>query len=255
MKNDILAVVIDDEMHARNVISKFVESSGRPVKIVESFGNLPSAVEFLRENPVQLVFLDIQMPKVYGYEIVRYFDMNDVPFHIIFVTAFEKYAIRAFELSAVDYIVKPVQRNRLYEAMDKVIKAVNKTQQLTEYQALLQNFESKKKRLVIPEIDGKRVIDLDTIMCLQGQGSYSKIYLNNGTSVIVSKNLKTIADLFPDVHPFFRSQRSWLINLNHITRYNTNQQMIELDARMNVRLSKNKILEFQKALENNSAKQ
>lgn len=255
MTNEILAVVIDDEVHARNVISKFVESSGRPIRIVESFSNLLSAVDFLRENPVQLVFLDIQMPKVSGYEIVRFFDLNNVPFHIIFVTAFEKYAIRAFELSAVDYIVKPVQRNRLNEAMDKVINTVNKSQQLTECQALLHNFESKKKRLVIPEIDGKRVIDLDTILCLQGQGSYSKIYLKNGTSVIVSKNLKTIADLFPDVHPFFRSQRSWLINLNHVTRYNTNQQIIELDSSMYVRLSKNKVCEFQEALEGDSAKQ
>ena len=108
--NKIKAIIVDDEKRARNVLDQLLSRNFDNIEVVAQCADVPSAVEEIKRLKPDVVFLDIQMPNYVGYELVNFFDKVD--FDIIFVTAFDQYAIKAFELSAIDYIVKPIDRNK-----------------------------------------------------------------------------------------------------------------------------------------------
>lgn len=239
----IEVIIVDDEPHARNVLEKLLLSYHLPIEIKGSFDNLLEAVAYLKKHPsIDLVLLDIQMPFHSGYEIVKFF--KEIFFEIIFITAYDNYALKAFELSAVDYLVKPVERERFKLSLIKVIEKKALHNKIEEYKILLNNFESSEKKIVIPEMESKRIIPIDEIVCIQGSGSYSIITLQDNSTLTVSKNLKYLQELLLNQHYFYRSQRSWLINLKFISKFNTNKCEIELNHRITSKLSKNNINEF-----------
>jgi len=161
--NKISAIIIDDEKRARDVLQMLLERNCPGVNILATCVDVLSAVEKINEVQPDVVFLDVQMPNYAGYELVNFFD--EINFEIIFVTAFDHYAIKAFELSAIDYLVKPVERLRLVDAVKRVSTKVNSQESKKQYEQLLNSIKEKEfKKIVIPESGNRRVLEIDNII-------------------------------------------------------------------------------------------
>lgn len=239
----IKAIIVDDESDARDVLETIIQFSKQPIQIVAKCSNLQDAVLEIKSHKPDVVFLDIEMPEFAGYEIINFFD--EIDFEIVFVTAFNEYALKAFELSAIDYLVKPINRLRLNETLKRVIATRNEKKAIHDYKILLDSLQNKTvEKLIIPEVGCNRVINLNEIICIQGQGSYSLISLVNGEKVTVSKTLKYFNKIIYDGAPFFRSQKSWIINVKCITQFNANQGDIILKGNIEAKISPTKIDEF-----------
>lgn len=245
--NKITTIIVDDEEKAREVLDTLLKRNCPDVNVISKCNNLLNAVEQIKLHSPDLVFLDIQMPEYAGYEITNFIDKID--FDIIFVTAFNEFAIKAFELSALDYLLKPIDRNRLKEAVAKVQEKKEKALELKEYKALLNNMQNEKNpQIVISEAIGKRVVKLNDILAIEGQRAYSNIMLRNNTSILASKNLKYFENLLKDKFNFFRCHKSWIINLNEIEKIVSSEQKLLLSNNNEIKVSPQKIKELQQLI-------
>lgn len=209
------AILIDDEQSARNVLTNLLERTSLNINIVATSGNLEDGVQQIKELQPDVVFLDVQMPNYAGYEIIKFFDTID--FEIVFVTAYDQYAIKAFELNAIDYLVKPIDRKKLALTLQKLECKLNEQAQLVDYKILLKTIKDKDyKKIVIPELGNRRVVSLDDIIAIEADGAYSSIHLKENKMITTSKNLKYFEGVLPKESHFFRSHRAWIINLDHI---------------------------------------
>ena len=225
--NKIKAILIDDEQSARNVLTSLLKRTSFNLDIIASCSNLEDGVAQIKKLQPNVVFLDVQMPNYAGYEIVKFFDKID--FEIIFVTAYDQYAIKAFELNAIDYLVKPIDRKKLDFTLQKLIGRINEKTALIDYQILLKSIKDKNyRKIVIPELGNRRVISLDDIIAIEADGAYSKIYLKDDKTITTSKNLKYFEEILPKEISFFRSHRAWIINIEFIEFLNKTEQSITL---------------------------
>lgn len=237
------AIIVDDEEDARDVLNTLIELSEFPVEVITKCSNLRDAVSEIKRTQPDVVFLDIQMPQFAGFEIVDFFD--EINFEIIFVTAFDKYALKAFELSAVDYLVKPINRSRLDIALRRITERIEHKDSILEYRNLLDSMQSKKNdKIVIPEMNANRILNLKDIICIQGDGSYTIVYLANEEKLTISKNLKYFENVLSDNEYFFRSQKSWIINLNYVKKFNSNQGDVFLENGLVAKISPIKTPDF-----------
>ena len=240
----IKAIIVDDEDGARNVLKNLLARTSPEVEVISLCQNVPDAVEEIKKLQPDVVFLDVEMPDYAGYELVQFFDK--INFKIIFVTAYDKYAIKAFELSAIDYLLKPINRLRLVEAIDKLKTQLNSENITDDYQNLLESLEEKKfQKIVIPELNTKKIILLNDIIGIEAQRAYSTIYISNKKPLIVSKNLGYFESVLPEDHHFFRTHRSWIVNLRKIESYSKSQGNISLEAGIVAKLSKHRFEEFE----------
>jgi len=239
------AIVVDDEAAARNVLQHLIGRASAPVDVVRFCSNLTEAVLAIRETNPDVVFLDIEMPNYRGYEIASFFETID--FEIIFVTAYDNYAIKAFELSAIDYLVKPIDRSRLNEALEKLMTRVQSKTDATNYHILLENMKAKEMgSMVVSEIGGKRVLKLNTVIAIKADGAYSTLLLKGGEELVMSKHLKQLEAKLPE-KAFFRSHKSWIINMREILSFHETKGEILLTDNISVRLSKHRLEDFRKA--------
>lgn len=239
----IKAIIIDDEPDARDVLESLIVLSKEPIKIVAKCSNLIDGANEIKQQKPDVVFLDVQMPEFAGYEIGRFFD--EIDFEIVFITAFNTYALKAFELNAIDYLVKPIKRLRLNETLKRLVDNKNKHNAALEYEILLDSLQNRKnEKIIIPEIGYNRVVNLNDIICIQGHGSYAIIYLQNGDKITVSKTLKYFNKIIYTGSPFFRSQKSWIINTKCIQQFNANKGNVVLDKKIVAKVSPTKIEEF-----------
>ncbi|MFD1552065.1 hypothetical protein DNU06_00805 [Putridiphycobacter roseus] len=244
----IKAIIVDDEEDARDVLKTLINFSQFPIEIQAMCKSLKEAVTNIKQLKPDVVFLDIQMPEYAGYEIVNFFD--EMEFEIVFITAYDKYALKAFEMSAIDYLVKPINRTRLNESLQRISEKVDQKNTHAAYAVLLETLQNKTfDKIVIPEIDGNLILNLKDIICIQGYGSYVIIHQLNTEKLTVSKNLKYFEKSLPEESNFFRSQKSWIINLDHIKKYNANQGNIYLSNDIIAKLSPTKITAFNLAIQ------
>jgi two-component system LytT family response regulator len=215
----IKVVIIEDEVKAADMLQIMLQKNHTDVAVVDKCNDLPSGVRSIKKHQPALVFLDIEMPGYSGLQLLEFFNEDEVNFSIIFTTAFSDYAIKAFELSAIDYILKPIQIDKLNVAIDKFRKKQQKD--LATYQKmqlLKNNLQAEHKRIAVPVVSGVEILKLAEIMYLQANGSYTNIFLNNNTHVLVGKNLKYFEDLIADDTLFFRTHRSYLVNISYIKK-------------------------------------
>ncbi len=240
--NPIRAIIVDDELAARNVMNKLLQRID--IDVVELCENVPAAVEAIKSLKPDVVFLDVQMPNYAGYEIVDFFD--EIDFEIIFVTAYNQYAIKAFELSAVDYLVKPINRQRLAESVEKLSNRLQAKTAAENYRLLKESMQKKELgKIVISELGNKRIVQLSDIIAIQAKGAYSNIFLSDQKELLVSKNLKHFENILPESDTFFRSHKSWIINTDYIKTFNKNKGEIDLCQDIQAKLSKYRIQEFE----------
>lgn len=236
----IKALIVDDEPDARDVLEMLLKPHDN-ITVVDCVSNVIEAVQSIKTFSPDVVFLDVEMPKHSGYELVTFF--NKINFHIIFVTAYDKYALRAFEVNAVDYLLKPINRDKLKQAIFKIEDKKHKEYKLKHYQKLIKELTSKNQseKVVLNEVGKKRVLDINDIIAVEAQGTYSKVYVTKEFKpILISKNIGYFENFFPVNHKFYRTHKSWYVNTNHIVSFNKGKGEIELSNHLTAKLSKYK---------------
>lgn len=242
----IRAIIVDDEESARDVLANLLLRFCPEVEVIGKYSNIPAAVEASKVNTPDLAFLDIEMPNYAGFEIVKFFET--IPFEIIFVTAYDKYALRAFEISAIDYLLKPVDIERLKEAVSRVKKQSDLKQHSERLSLLSATLQSKEVRSILVTDKGyQQIVPVDSIIAIEAEESYCTIHTTDKKHT-VSKNLKHFETVFADNPAFFRVHKSWMISKKHIVNYSKSELLINLTNGLSARLSKYKKAEFEEAI-------
>lgn len=244
----ITAIIIDDEAKGRLALRKKLQSYCPDVKILAEAADGIEALSVIEKHHPQLIFLDIEMPKMNGFEMLNAVKEKD--FQIIFTTAYDQYAIKAIKYAAFDYLLKPVDIEELKCAIARI--EVNETTQTKKQIELLQyNIGHPKKqmnKLAVSTMNGLLFFEINDVIHLEAQSNYTYIYFTNKPKIIVSKTLKELEDLLPN-DIFFRVHHSYLINLNYIKKYiRGDGGQIELENGILVDVSRRKKDEFLKAI-------
>ncbi|MFN3756834.1 MAG: LytR/AlgR family response regulator transcription factor [Flavobacterium sp.] len=206
-------IIVDDEKNARLALRGILEENFPEVIILDECVDVPSAVKSIHKHQPDLVFLDISMPGYSGLELFRFFDDEELHFKVVFVTAYQEYALNAFELSAIDYILKPVRVEALKRALQKVSH-----HQLMNIKVLQSHLEpSLPKKVALKTGDGLTFLLLNDIIYLKADGSYTHFVTSNGKKIIVSKKIADFERL-EQMGSFLRIHRSHLINYNRIQK-------------------------------------
>lgn len=244
--NKIKAILVDDEESARDVLQNLLLRFCPEVQLVAKCENLSQAIKFIEAEQPDLVFLDIEMPNYAGYEIVNFF--QEINFEIIFITAYDQYAIRAFEIAAIDYLLKPIDIDRLKNAVSRVLAHRNAEQQSHRMSLLSSTLQSNQlKNIVITDKGLQQIIPIESIIAIEAQESYCCINTSN-QKYVASKNLKHFETILESLPQFIRVHKSWMINTKFILNYSKSDFTIKLKTGIVAKLSKYKKAEFEQAL-------
>lgn len=241
----IRAIIVDDEPNARRALQGLLEENFSQVEIIADCRNVPEAVKTINKLKPDLIFLDIAMPGYSGFELLDFFDEQHLTFKIIFVTAYSEHSLRAFETSAVDYILKPVRLEHIARALKKINteELVNENRQ---YRVLKENFSNQQdKKIVLQTAETIFVVRMEDIIYLQAEGSYTRFYTSSHGVLTITKKLIDF-EYLETSGPFFRTHRSYLVNLNHIKKVDKKEFIVIMNNDAEVYLAqdkKNQLLE------------
>ncbi len=215
----IKAIIVDDELGARESLSKMLEKNCKQIEVIAKVDSMLSAFEAITNKEPELVFLDIEMPNGNAFDLLEKF--KHINFNIIFTTAYDHYAIKAIKFSAIDYILKPIDPEELINAVKRFEEHRGQKDSLDkQFKTLLSNVrpENKLKKVGIPDGDGLIFINLSDIIRCDSDGNYTFFILTSGKKIIASRTLGEYEQMFADDN-FFRIHRSHLINLEHVKKY------------------------------------
>lgn len=239
-------IIVDDEESARDVLFNLLQRFCPEVEIVDSCKSVIEAVRAIELHQPQVVFLDIEMPNYAGFELFNL--VEKINFETIFVTAYEQYAIKAFEVSALDYILKPIEIDRLKSAVEKVRNQIEVKQQREKLSVLTETISQKKIQNIVLQCKGNQVVvPLENIIAFEAQESYCTVHTLD-KRFIQSRNLKYFETLLDENSNFIRIHKSWLINKNHLLSYSKSELSIQLTGSISAKLSKYKKQEFEELL-------
>ena len=208
-------VLVDDEINALEALEWKLNRYIGDVQIIKC--NSPiEAIDVIQNEKPDIVFLDIDMPEMDGFELLKRLSYTN--FELIFTTAHDEFALKAIKVSAIDYLLKPVDKDELITAVDKVIVSRKGNQLEDKLQSLFTNLQEKSDKINIAA-DGKiYLLDRSDVIMLKSDKSYTTIFLTNDKNIVVSKTLKEVEKKF--VYPeFFRVHNSFLVNINHVKEY------------------------------------
>jgi len=213
------AVIIDDEADAVNSIELIINEYCNNVMVVGKAYSASEGKEVIISKDPDIVFLDIEMPRGNGFDMLEMIPNQN--FQVIFITAYNNWAIKAFKYNAIDYILKPIDIDDFIKAVNKVEKnkSFNKNIDVDRYKELLSNISNKTlNKIAISTSEGIEYIEIEKIIRFEGDGSYSKVFIIGQTYILVSKNLKEFQELLEE-KDFFRTHNSHLINLAFVKKY------------------------------------
>jgi len=219
MTQKIKAVIIDDEKNSREVLHNMLNKYCTDVAVVGDASGCDEGVELIRQLKPDLVFLDIQMPDGSGFNLLEEIEKPD--FDVIFVTAFDQYAIKAIKFSALDYLLKPVNPQDLIQSVERYRDKSYTGQINKRLEVLMQNVGSgsqKPKKIILSTAEGYHVVNPDDIIRCQSDSYYTNFHFIDGKRVIVSKTLKEYEEMLNDFG-FVRCHKSHLVNVKYIKSY------------------------------------
>ena len=210
-------IIVDDEPDSIKLLSLQLSQHCPEVEIAGMYTSSVKALPAIEKIQPDLVFLDIEMPIMNGFELLE--KILHLPFSVIFITAYNQYALKAFRFSAIDYLLKPIDKSELVRSMEKVRK-VNKTssRQVEAFLQRLQHPLQGMNKIGLPTMEGLQMIPVHSIISCESDDNYTILFLNDRKKMIVSCTLKDIEELLQD-YSFIRVHRSYLVNLNEIEKY------------------------------------
>lgn len=212
----IRSIIIDDEPESRAAVSNILTNYCEDVKILGEASDVASGIQLINEQQPDVVFLDIQMPDGSGFDLLESF--NSISFHVVFITAFDQFAIKAIKFSAIDYILKPIDPEQLIEAVNKIKKLSSLKMQSSEQISTLLSNKHKITRIALPTLNGYFFVKIREIIRCEADNNYTYFYMNEGGKFLVTRTLKEYELLLKE-DSFVRVHQSHLINLNFVAQY------------------------------------
>lgn len=215
----INAILIDDETDSNRILQTLLENYCPRVRVVGVADGVETAVTLIRQVNPDLVFMDIEMTEGNAFDLLN--RLQPIQFHIIFVTAFDNHAVRAFRYNAIDYLLKPVNIIELRAAVSKISGKGVETDMFERVQNLLDNMRGTnpvERKMAVPTVSGLSFVALYDIVRLEASGSYTVIHLQDKTKINSTISIKDYEEILPD-NFFFRIHHSHIINLNKIKSY------------------------------------
>jgi two-component system LytT family response regulator len=229
-------IIIDDEPDSIKLLELQLTQHCPEIEIAATYTSSIKALPGIEKLQPDLIFLDIEMPVMNGFELLE--KILHLPFSVIFITAYNQYALKAFRFNAVDYLVKPIDANDLIEAVTKAVKRIKPTAtQLSQMQRQLRG--EPATRIAIPgQQGGISFIDLNDIIYSEASNNYSKLILTGGKQFLISKTLKDVQEVLEEEH-FLRVHRQYVINLNHVKHFNRNEGVLTMDNGDHIPIARN----------------
>jgi len=212
----IKAVIVDDEANGIDFLKYTIEKYCPQVTVVATFGLPLEALEKIPSIKPDILFVDVEMPRLNGFELVE--KLSHLNMHIIFTTAYNEFALKAFRVSATDYLLKPVDPDELRQAVNKVITLTREDN--TGVSELLDFIKSQNtiKKISVPTDKGIHFLEQDDVIYLQSEGSYTHLLLKGDKKILSSKSIGDFEEMLSD-KGFFRIHHSNIINITHLSKY------------------------------------
>ncbi len=217
----IKILIVDDEPAASNILRILIEKNVPQQKEIRCCNVPLEAIDIIQQWQPQLLMLDIEMPGMNGFDLLS--KLRKYPFHVVFTTAYDKYAIKAIKFSALDYLLKPIDDEELKNAFDRFFSSTKPANNDAAEQVdnLIKNLQQKQPtlfKLALSTMQGVHLLDTDDILYCEGVGNYTRFHIRDKPPILVSKTIKEYEDLLPD-QAFLRVHKSYLVNLQHIQMY------------------------------------
>ena len=215
----IKTIIIDDEVKARETIANMLQTYCSDIEVIGMAGSVKEGVKVLAKKKPDLVFLDIKMGDGTGFDLLR--KLKEVNFMLIFITAFEEFAIRAIKFSALDYILKPLDPDELVNAVEKAKFTIEKENVSMRLEALYENLDvlnSNSKKIVLKTTSSVHIVNITDIIRCESEKNYTHFFTIDQEKITVSKTLKEFNELLMD-YSFYRVHQSHLVNMAHVRRY------------------------------------
>jgi len=217
----IKTIIIDDETHCIARVLSLIERHPNIFNVIATCDSVEEALKVVPVLQPDLVFLDIKIHDRTGFDFLK--DVNQINFKIIFTTAFDNYAIKAFKFSAIDYLLKPIDSDDFRDAVNRLKTYMNHNNIENQIQNLFKNLKSNQKKIItIPSLTGFETLKIQDIVHLEADTSYTHIFTTDNKTM-VSKPIKFYEDLLQD-NSFFKTHKSHLINMDHVKKYYKGKQ-------------------------------
>ncbi len=210
-------MIIDDEVDARRVIHKYLERHFPAIEVEFEADSVLKAVELLNENEVDLIFLDVQLSDGTGFDVLDNLTQLSTP--VIFTTAYDQYAVKAFRYHALDYLLKPIQPDELIVAVNQALKDHKPTVKSSSVVQWMETYGQVDRKLAVPTADGFRFVLLEEISYIEADSSYSTVVFKDKKEIVVSKPLKYFCDKLDQDATFLRTHKSFLVNIRSVVEY------------------------------------
>lgn len=240
------AIIVDDEAKAIQSLSWELSNFSQEIEIIQTFTNPEQGLEYIKNNSIDCLFLDIQMPTMDGFQFLETVKKRD--FAVVITTAYDEYGIKALKNNAQDYLLKPVDSDDLAKTIEKIksfhLEKTN-VDSTEKFEEILRSFNEKlsSKKITI-SADGKIIfLNYSELIFVESDGNYSSIYLVDGKKIVVTKKLKEVNDLLPQDH-FFRIHNSYIINLEKIKEFYKTDGYVVLEGNHKIPVSRQRKTEF-----------
>lgn len=212
----IKAILVDDDTLSRKALSIQLHKHCPEVKVLAECSAAQEGLLAIEAFQPEVVFLDVEMPLMNGFEMLQ--QLDKISFQVIFTTGYDAYAIKAIKFSALDYLLKPIAKEDLKQAVAKIQLSAFPRQELDTLLHQLHTRTYALQKIALPTLKGFKMISLESIIRCESEGNYTHVYLKKGEHLLVSRQLREIEGLL-DGHFFLRVHHSHVINLNEITQY------------------------------------
>lgn len=215
----IKTIIVEDEVNARKALVNMLEFYEKDVEIIGQAKNVEEGIELIKNKQPDLVLLDVRLPDGTGFDLIA--KLKKYNFKLVFVTAYNEYALKAIKLSALDYLLKPVKPNELNRALDKVRAAIENEEQLkVKYETAIENFSkpAPKRKIILNTVDSMYVLAVSGIIRCEASENYTSVYAKDKDRIMLAKTLKDFEEMLVPFG-FFRVHQSHLVNLQYVDTY------------------------------------
>ena len=213
----IKAVVIDDEMHCRKTLGMLLKEYCPDVQVVEECSDGETGAEAIRKFRPDIVFLDIEMPHMNGFEMLQQF--SEISFAVVFTTSYDQYAIKAFRFSALDYLLKPIEAKELIAAVHKTQKHLPSAEQFQMLINKINNKEDVFLKISVPTSNDYELIPVEQVLSCEARDNYTYFHLKNNKKIIACRMLKDVEEQLNEFPFFVRVHHSFIVNIKEVTKY------------------------------------